>query len=206
MSKIKICGLKQKSDIEFVNELKPEFIGFIFAGKSKRYVSYEKAKSLRSLLYKDIKAVGVFVDEKQENIIRLINEGIIDIIQLHGDENAEYIDSLREKTDVTIIKAFSIKSEEDIRLAENSSADYVLLDSGKGGTGNNFNWEFLNNLRRYYFLAGGLDAENVGVAIKKFNPFAVDVSSGIETDGIKDYNKIKKFIEAVRRETDGFCN
>ena len=201
MTKIKFCGLSRLCDIEAANELKPDYIGFVFAEKSKRYVDIQTAKFLKKNLNPEIKSVGVFVDEKIENIIKIVNENIIDIIQLHGNsknENELYIKNLRKLTDKIIIKAFKIKSQKDIDEAEKNIADYVLLDSGTG-TGKIFDWKLIS-LSRPYFLAGGLNPENISEAIKTLKPFAVDVSSGIETENFKDKNKMSEFISAVRKE------
>lgn len=199
MTKIKLCGLSRHCDIEAANRLKPEYIGFVFLPKSKRYVTYEKAKELKSLLSPDIKAVGVLVDESAEIVARLLNDGTIDIAQLHGGEDEVYISRLRSLTDKPIIKAFRIESEEDIARAEKSSADHILLDSGMG-TGKVFDWSLIQSIKRPYFLAGGLDCDNVGEAIKKLRPYAVDVSSGIETNGLKDNEKMAAFVAKVRKE------
>ena len=199
MSKIKLCGLSRKCDIEWANALKPEYIGFVFWSKSKRNVPPEKAKELKDLLSPDIKAVGVFVDEPIENVAELLNDNIIDIAQLHGGEDEEYIKKLRALSDKPIIKAFLLKSESDAERAEKSTADYILVDSGTG-TGKSFDWELLKNINRPYFLAGGLCCENISQAITALDPYAVDVSSGIETNGCKDKNKMAAFVAAVRKE------
>lgn len=198
MTKIKLCGLSRACDIEAANGLCPEYIGFVFARESRRYVSSEQAAELKRLLHPDIKAVGVFVNESLQNIAELLENGVIDIAQLHGSENEEYIRKLRTLADKPIIKAFRIECERDIREANASTADYVLLDSG-AGTGTVFDWTLISRLERAYFLAGGLDPENVSEAIKELHPFAVDVSSGIETDGLKDQTKMAAFIAAVRK-------
>lgn len=201
MTKIKLCGLSRQCDIEWANELKPDYIGFIFWSKSKRNVSPERAKELKALLSPDIKAVGVFVDEPIENIAKLLSDNIIDLAQLHGSEDEEYIARLRTLSDKPIIKAFLLKSKEDAKRAEKSTADHILLDSGMG-TGKGFDRSLLKNISRPYFLAGGLYPENVANAIDKLSPFAVDVSSGIETDNFKDKNKMAAFVNAVRKETN----
>lgn len=199
MTKIKICGLKREEDIQYANNLNLDFIGFVFAEKSKRYVDFEKAKKLKNLLDKDIKSVGVFVNESIDNILKYVEEDIIDIIQLHGDETEEYILELKSKTNNKIIKAFEIKISEDLERAKVSSADYILLDSGKG-TGKTFDWDKFKSLDRDFFLAGGISKENINDAIDKFNPYALDASSSLETDGVKDYEKMKEFVETVRRK------
>ncbi|MEE1007189.1 MAG: phosphoribosylanthranilate isomerase, partial [Acutalibacteraceae bacterium] len=146
-------------------------------------------------------AVGVFVNEEPPQVAELLHCGVIDIAQLHGGEREEYITTLRKLTDKPIIKAFNVTNERDISLALKSTADYVLLDSPLAGSGTRFNWELLKNFGRPYFLAGGLDPENVFGAVQRLKPFAVDVSSGIETDGIKDFDKMKRF--AAVRELKG---
>ncbi len=199
MTKIKMCGLSRFCDIDAANELKPEYVGFVFAKKSSRYLAPEQAAKLKKMLSPDIRAVGVFVDEKPEIVAGLLDNGTIDIAQLHGAESEEYIKKLRQLTDKPLIRAFRIQSAADIDDADNSSADYVLLDSG-AGTGSVFDWGLIRNIRRPYFLAGGLAPDNVENAVNKLHPFAVDVSSGIETDGVKDKLKMAAFVAAVRKE------
>lgn len=199
MTKIKLCGLTRPCDIEYVNELLPEYIGFVFAPKSRRYISPEKAELLREHLDDRITPVGVFVDENIDVIADLIKSKIIDIVQLHGNESEQYIEDLRRVIDCPVIKAFRIESEADIVSANNSSADYVLLDSG-GGTGKVFDHSLLKDIARPYFLAGGLTPENVETAVKQLKSFAVDVSSSLETDGFKDKIKMTAFVNAVRKD------
>lgn len=198
MTKLKLCGLSRLRDIEAANRLMPEYIGFVFARESRRFVDAKTAAFLKSRLHPDILTVGVFVDETPETIAGLFTDGVIDIAQLHGRENEEAIRHLRTLTDKPLIKAFRIDSPQDIEHANASSADYVLLDSGQGGTGAVFDWELLTNIRRPYFLAGGLTAENVRRAVSMLRPYAVDVSSGIETGGYKDEKKMRAFAQAVR--------
>ena len=199
MTKIKLCGLTRPCDIEYVNELLPEYIGFVFAPKSRRYISPEKAEVLREHLDDRITPMGVFVDEKIEVIADLIKRKIIDIVQLHGNESEQYIEDLRRVIDCPVIKAFRIESEADIASANQSSADYVLLDSG-GGTGKVFDHSLLKDIARPYFLAGGLTPENVETAVKQLAPFAVDASTSLETDGFKDKIKMTAFVNAVRKD------
>lgn len=200
MTKIKLCGMMRERDIHAANLLMPEYIGFVFAQKSRRFITAEQALHLKNLLDKNIRSVGVFVREKPEIVAQLAQSGVIDIIQLHGGESEDYIKALRKLTDKPIIKAFSVKSLLDIEQAQNSSADFVLLDSGTGGTGTVFDWELLKNIKRKYFLAGGLDETKVKEALKKLSPYGVDVSSGIETNGFKDEKKMQSFVEAVRNQ------
>lgn len=182
------------------NQLRPDFIGFVFAKKSKRYAPPELAKSLKAQLLPGIQAVGVFVNEPVESVAALLENETIDIAQLHGKEDENYIASLRVRTKKPILQAFRIDTREDVLAANRSSADFVLLDSGNGGTGTAFDWGLLGDMDRPYFLAGGLNPETVGPAVKALHPYAVDVSSGIETDGLKDPNKMAAFVAAVRKE------
>lgn len=202
MTKIKLCGLSRFCDIEAVNILKPEYIGFVFAENSRRYVSPEDACLLKKRLSSEIKAVGVFVRENVKVIADLLGRGIIDAAQLHGGEEEAYIRYLRKLTGKPIIKAFRIETAEDIIAAERSSADHLLLDSGEGGTGSTFDWGLLKRMKRPYFLAGGLTPENVGRAVGELHPYAVDVSSGVETDRKKDRDKMAAFVAAVRKEEE----
>lgn len=199
MTKIKLCGLTRSGDIEAANQLLPDYIGFVFAAKSRRAVTAETAAALKALLRPEIRAVGVFVDEQPEAVAALLNNGTIELAQLHGHEDEDYLRRLRALTDRLLIQAFRIASAADLQRAEASSADAVLLDAG-AGTGTVFDWTLLRNTSREYFLAGGLNAENVGAAIRTLHPAAVDVSSGIETDGIKDPKKMAAFVKAVREE------
>ena len=198
--KIKLCGLMRPCDIEAVNELQPDYIGFVFAKKSRRYVSPEKAEKLKAMLAPGIQAVGVFVNEEPAQIVSLLEAGTIDVAQLHGQESETEIRRLRELTDHPLIQAFRIDTDQDVERANASTADYVLLDSGAGGTGTVFDWDLLQAIRRPYFLAGGLDTENLGTVKSKLNPYGIDVSSGIETDGYKDKEKMTAFVAAARKE------
>ncbi|MEE1264180.1 phosphoribosylanthranilate isomerase [Ruminococcus sp.] len=201
MTKIKLCGLSRPCDIGVANELKPDYIGFVFAPKSKRYVTPEKAMELKQMLLPEIQSVGVFVNEKPETVVKLLQDGTIDIAQLHGAEDEEYIIQLRQLTDKPIIKAFRIETASDIEKALQSTADYLLLDSG-AGTGTVFDWKLIQNIKRPYFLAGGLDADNAAEAVNTLRPYALDVSSGIETSGLKDKSKMAAFVSAVRKEEE----
>lgn len=199
MTKIKMCGLSRPCDIDYANEIMPEYIGFVFAKKSKRYVLPEKAFELRQNLDKNIIPVGVFVDSDINFVAELVNKKIIDIVQLHGSEDDNYIESLRKLVSVPIIQAFTIGKTEDIQKAEKSPAEYILLDSGKG-SGKTFNHSLIRNLKRPYFLAGGLTPENVREIAQILKPYAVDASSSLETAGYKDVNKMRVFADALRRK------
>lgn len=198
MTKIKLCGLSRECDIRIANELQPEYIGFVFYKKSRRYVTPERAAELRRLLDPSIQTVGVFVNEAPEIVAGLLGNAVIDIAQLHGAEDVSYVKKLRKLTDKPFIQAFRIRTAEDISNAEKSPADFILLDSGAGGTGTAFDWKLAGQVGRPYFLAGGLDAGNVAEAVKNLAPWAVDVSSGIETEGLKDGEKMRLFVNAVR--------
>ena len=197
MTKVKLCGLSRPADIEAANGCRPDFIGFVFAEKSKRYVTEDKARKLKGMLATGIQAVGVFVDAAPEKGAYLLTEGIIDIAQLHGSEDEEYIRRLRELTDKPIIKAFRVGSEEDLEKVRATEADMVLLDSG-AGSGEVFDWSLAREVGRPYFLAGGLGIGNVREAAETLKPYAVDISSGIETDGVKDPEKMREFTALAR--------
>lgn len=200
MVKVKICGLSRPCDIEAVNTEKPDYIGFVFA-KSRRKVTPAQAVALKTLLSPDITSVGVFVDEAIERILSLVRENIIDIIQLHGSEDETYIQKLKRSTDKPVVKAIGVYSKGDVQKWATTAADYLLLDHKGGGTGQNFDWDMIGEIDKPYFLAGGLRPENIVKAIGQAAPYAVDVSSGVETGGIKDPKKITAFIRRVR---DGY--
>lgn len=194
---IKLCGMRREADIQAANDLLVNYIGFVFAKNSKRYITPDNAASMRRQLLPRIKAVGVFVDEDVKNVAELLNSNIIDVAQLHGNEDEEYIKRLRILTDKPIIKAFKIKAREDLVGIASSSANYVLLDSGSG-SGSVFDWDLIKSVERPYFLAGGLNAGNIEEAIRTLRPHAIDVSSGIEINGYKDIRKMTEFVEKAR--------
>lgn len=199
MTKVKICGLRRAEDTEYVNEAKPDYVGFVFWDKSKRNLTFEQAKALRELISPKIKTIGVFVDRDIDDIVYLTQNGIISGVQLHGTETDDDIKILRDRCPegTWILKAFEVSKEEDAIRANESTADMILVDSGKG-SGNVFDWSILNSLKRDYILAGGLSAENVHDAVTTYRPFGVDVSSKVETDGFKDREKILEFCKAAR--------
>lgn len=201
MTKIKVCGLQSMADIHAVNEAEPDFCGFIVEfPKSFRSISREEVKMLSSKLREGILPVGVFVNAPVELPARLLEEGAIALAQLHGQEDEAYIRELRNYTDKPLIKAFSIKTKEDIQKALQSTADYILLDQGAGGTGKTFDWSLVPEITRPYFLAGGLSAENLALAIEALHPWAVDLSSSLETDRRKDPVKIMEAVRTVREK------
>lgn len=201
MTRIKLCGLTRPEDIRAANELGPDCVGFVFAPRSRRYVTPQRAAELKQALDPRIRAVGVFVNETAQAVAAFLNGGIIDIAQLHGSEDEEYIQRLRALTGRPLIRAFRIETERDIARAGRSGADYILLDSGSG-SGGSFDWKLAQNFPRPYFLAGGLNPDNVKNALRRLAPYGVDVSSGIETDGIKDKRKMAAFVAAVRKEDE----
>lgn len=199
MSRIKICGLKRPEDIRAVNEAKPDYCGFVIeVPKSSRCVSREQVRALTAGLNADILPVGVFVNAPVELPALLLNEGTISMAQLHGQEEDAYIRRLRELTEKPLIQAFSIRSSEDVERAVKSPADYILLDQGGGGTGKTFDWSLVPEIERPFFLAGGLKEDNLEEAIRRLNPWALDLSSSLETDGKKDAEKIKRAVEIIR--------
>ena len=200
MTKIKLCGITKEDDIHVINELLPDYIGFVFAGKSRRYISFDMAKKLKAKLDNRVKAVGVFVNEDIENIVYLIKNKTIDIVQLHGNEDTKYIDALKKKINAPIIYAYQIKSKTDIEKID-KNFDFILLDAG-AGYGETFDEALLEGFEGEYFLAGGLSPDNIQKKIIKLHPFAVDVSSGIETEGKKDATKMRRFVNLVREVTN----
>lgn len=251
--KIKFCGLFRECDIGFANALMPDFVGFVFARQSKRFVDFALAKKLKARLDSRIKAVGVFVDSPVERVCEAVGEGIIDIIQLHGSEDNAYISALRESLQkdygksAPIIKAIKMRDSRSLSEALKSSANFILLDSANAGSGVAFEWEiltqklrdsrdlqsktlnsqesqsqnlksnnadsqihsvdssvnhkdlqrFAHNFHSRFFLAGGINADNLSRAMS-LNPYAIDISSGIESNGKKDFAKMQQIIESIR--------
>lgn len=213
MQKIKLCGMMKPCDIEYANRVKPDFVGFIFAN-TRRKISAAQAKQFREALDAEIPAVGVFVNEDISVITSLMQNGCIDLIQLHGEEDADYIRRLREVCDVPVIKAVKVQTVEQIRQAAALPVDYLLLDTYRkgvlGGTGEAFDWELLREAKaaagdaaegelfgKPYFLAGGLHAGNLREAAA-LGSYGLDISSGIETDGSKDFDKMVEVVNIVR--------
>ncbi|MCD8174360.1 MAG: phosphoribosylanthranilate isomerase [Phascolarctobacterium sp.] len=201
--KVKICGLSRPADIRCVNIFRSDFIGFVFA-KSKRQVSDDQASELKKMLNPEISAVGVFVNEKISRIKKLAEQGIINYVQLHGDEDNAYCAKLKAEIALPVIKAVRVKDKESLLEVGNYSCDYFLFDTyvkGRyGGSGIQFDVCILRDyvVTKPYFIAGGLTAADIW-DIKKINPFGIDVSGGVETDGLKDAIKIEEFIKKVRR-------
>jgi phosphoribosylanthranilate isomerase len=219
MQKIKLCGMMKPCDIEYANRVKPDFVGFIFAN-TRRKIGATQAKQFREALDAEIPSVGVFVNEDISVITSLVQDGCIDMIQLHGEEDADYIRRLREVCDVPVIKAVKVQTVEQIRQAAALPVDYLLLDTYRkgvlGGTGEAFDWELLREAKiaagdtaegdtaegelfgKPYFLAGGLHAGNLREAAA-LGSYGLDISSGIETDGSKDFTKMVEVMELVRK-------
>lgn len=201
MTKIKICGIRDLEGIGYVNKYKPDYVGFVFA-QSKRQVDNALAARLKEALDKSISAVGVFVNEPLEHIVSLCQNGIIDMVQLHGDEDGIYLEKLRSCIPNTIIKAVRVKTREQIPTTELKNCDYMLLDTfvegSYGGSGVTFDISLIPKSSKHFFLAGGLNKDNIEKVIKKCTPYCVDVSSGVETNMKKDELKIKEIIKLVR--------
>ncbi len=196
--KIKLCGLTRPEDIRIVNEVMPDYAGFIMAFGRRRTVTVEKMAQLSSELAPGILKVAVFLDQDPEWIEELARKDLMDVIQLHGSESDDVIRRLKESTGKRVVKAFRIDSVEDAKRAQESPADMVLLDHGNGGSGETFDWSLIDQVQREFFLAGGLTPDNVAGAISQVRPMAVDVSSGVETDHVKDAKKVRRFVQAVR--------
>ena len=214
-TKIKICGLRRLEDVEYVNNYKPDYVGFVFA-KSKRQVTRELAEELRNALEPNIIRVGVFVNQPVEWVAGLVNNDIIQYAQLHGDESHEYIKELRSSISKNIIgadsnrrtgiiKAVRVKEESDIDKANSYDCDYILLDTFsvecEGGNGKTFDWSMIKKMNKPFFLAGGINESNVLQAIHTVRPYGVDASSGLEKYGYKDEEKIKNFVEKIQSYT-----
>ena len=198
-AKIKICGLRRREDILAVNEAKPDYCGFIIEFPSSfRSVTADEVRELVKELDPEIRPVGVFVNAPMELVRTLLDDGTLALAQLHGQEDESYIRELKTYTDKLIIKAFSIKTAEDIEKALQSPADYILLDQGGGGTGKTFDWSLIPEIQRPFFLAGGIGASNLGQAIREIHPYAVDLSSSVETEKRKDPMKIRQVVDIVR--------
>lgn len=193
--KVKICGLNTQDAVEAANEAGVDFIGLVFA-PSKRQVTIEEATQLRKLIADSVQVVGVFKDQPFEEVQAAIEKVPLDIVQLHGKESVDFC----KKVPVPVIKAFSIE-DQDKRTEYEAFVEHILIDSPLPGSGELFEWERLAAVSTGpVFLAGGLTSENVQQAIEQVNPYGVDVSSGVETDGVKDPTKIKQFIQQVRGE------
>lgn len=221
--KIKMCGISKVETIPAIVDAKPDYMGLVFA-PSKRQVTVDQAKTLVEELHKQyanrynrdaeqysnqtlihqefIKTVGIFVNETLDNLVTIATEVNLDVVQLHGDEDEAFIQSLKERTNVEIWKAVQIRSAADAEAWIDSSADMLLFDAyhkdERGGTGEVFDWSCLDEFERPFMLAGGIDSTNVARAIRMVRSYGIDISSGIETDGVKDNEKITAFTKLVR--------
>lgn len=196
LTRIKICGLFREADLEAVNEARPDYIGFVFAS-SRRQVTVGQARSFSRMLATGITAVGVFVNPEPEQVISLCREGVIQAIQLHGQETEALIRQIKQKSGCPVIKAIRMDNRPDLSVWQNSDADFLLLDNGSGGTGQAFDWSLMPRIEKPCFLAGGIDAENLLSALQH-QPYGIDISSGAETDGRKDRIKILQLVSLVR--------
>ena len=201
MTRIKICGLTRPEDVRYVNTAKPDWCGFILNfPRSRRNVTPEQARALRAGLDPDIRPVGVFVDRPVEEVAALLNSGVISVAQLHGREDNAYISVLRTLAPGCVVwRAFQLRSQADLAAADASGADLVLLDNGRG-TGQTFDWSLAGSVHRPFLLAGGLTPESIPRAVAALRPYGLDLSSGVETDGVKDPAKIQAAVTAAREE------
>ena len=201
MTRIKICGLTRPEDVRDVNTAKPDWCGFILNfPSSRRNVTPEQARALRAGLDPDIRPVGVFVDRPAGGVAALLNSGVISVAQLHGREDDAYISVLRTLAPGCVVwRAFQLRSQADLAAADASGADLVLLDNGRG-TGQTFDWSLAGSVHRPFLLAGGLTPESIPRAVAALRPYGLDLSSGVETDGVKDPAKIQAAVTAAREE------
>lgn len=207
MTVIKICGLRRLEDAFILNREKVDAAGFVFYPPSRRFVRPELAGKIKKALRPSIRTVGVFVKEKPERIAALHEAGIIDMAQLHGDESPDDLAMVRSLTDMPLIKAIRVRNRESLQNLDQYDCDYFLLDAftnDYGGKGKRFDLSLLAGIKipKPFFLAGGLTAANVAILMTSVHPYGVDVSSAVETDGIKNAQKIHAFIKAVRRKDE----
>ena len=195
-TRIKLCGMFRPEDIVYANQVRPDYVGFILTSGFRRSITREQAVQFRQKLAPEIPAVGVFVDALCDEILSFLEEDIIQMVQLHGKETEEDVMAL-QAFGKPVIKAVKAQNRQDVEEGLESGADYLLFDSGTG-TGCVFDWDLLTEVRRPYFLAGGLHVGNLNSAIAKLHPYAVDLSSGAETNGVKDKAKMQELVELVR--------
>lgn len=202
MSKIKICGLRRLEDVDAVNRFMPDYAGFVLVPGRTRQITHKQAAALKKQLSKDILAVGVFVNERRDVIARLLDCGVIEMAQLHGQETEEDVRWIKERTGKPVIKAVSVKSADDVKRWRRSAADFILADNGAGGSGRTFDWGVISDVLQDgappVFLAGGININNLDAALA-LKPYAVDISGGVETDGAKNPELIREAINKVRR-------
>ncbi len=199
MVKVKICGICHEAEIGIMNELVPDYVGFVFVKKSRHFIAPEHAGYLRSMLRPGIKSVGVFANEALKNVALCVEVAGLNMVQLHGEETGEYVAALREYIRCPIMKVYKVIKPIDAEKAMYSTADYVMLDGGNAGDGKTFDWSLLGRVRRKFFLSGGLTPENMQQALLLDpQPFALNASSGLEANRMKDYRKVMKFILGVK--------
>jgi phosphoribosylanthranilate isomerase len=198
MKQVKICGLSREEDISYVNMYQPQYIGFVFA-PSKRQITLEQAITLKKLLSPNILAVGVFVNEDIEKVVEIVESGCIDLIQLHGQEDKTYIQTIKDRCDTKLIKAINVVTKEDVKDID-YDVDYYLLDGASSGSGQVFDWKDIKEVNKPYFLAGGISLENIGEALQ-VSSYGIDISSGVETNGTKDKEKVKEIVRRVQDES-----
>lgn len=201
MTRVKLCGLRTREDVAAAGALRPDYAGFILSAGFRRSVTPETVLRLRPLLPAETRVVGVVVNMSPAQAAALLETGVVDLLQLHGNETAEDVCRLQDKTGKPLCRAFTIRTAKDLAAAEASPADTLLLDSG-AGTGKTFDWSLLRGFSRPFLLAGGLSPENVATAIAQLHPFGVDVSSGVETNGKKDPEKMRAFVLAARQQSE----
>lgn len=197
MSKIKFCGIQPTTDLPFINQLALDYIGMVFAQNSRRFVTIAQARKINEILNPSIKKVGVFVNAPEELIRQIVAEKLIDLIQLHGQEDELAIQHYQMTFHLPIIKAFSIQTPQDVLEASQSTADYLLFDYQQAGSGQSFDWRLIQQVNRPYFLAGGIKPENLKAALA-FKPYTIDLSSGIESNGIKNNQKMQTIMKIMR--------
>lgn len=198
--KIKFCGIRRLEDVAFCNELQPEYLGMILSSGFRRTISPETAEQLVKAKSRSIAAVGVFVNETPEHIAQVLKQVPLDVIQLHGSETAEIVSGVRWRTGLPVWKAVQVQTAADIQAARQLGADQLILEGKAGGMGITADWELIAGAKpaQPFLLAGGLTPENVTEAAARIQPDGVDVSSGIETDGVKDYAKMKRIVTIIR--------
>ncbi|MDR0963053.1 MAG: phosphoribosylanthranilate isomerase [Clostridium sp.] len=196
--KVKICGLRTQTDVEYANAARPDYVGFVFA-PSKRRITYEQAAQLRKHLSPEIRSVGVFVDTPNDEILRLIYAKIIDVVQLHGKEQPCDLAYVKDRCDALTMKALRFAAFDEIKSWEDSVADFLLFDS-TAGSGTTFDWTKLEHIRKKpFFVAGGLNENNISEAALQLRPYGVDVSSGVERNGAKDLELMQRFVKKARQ-------
>lgn len=200
MTKIKICGVTDLSAIACINRLTPDYVGFILSSGFRRSIPRELAREMRGALDRSVAAVGVFVNERAETVADFCERGIVDVVQLHGDEDERYIERLKRLCAAPVVKAVGVSGGKIAPYPEN--CDFLLLDASdpvrRGGTGRKIEWRRYDGVGKPFFLAGGITADNVKEALRAVAPYGVDCSGGVETDGRKDQAKMQQYVKNIR--------